>query len=68
MSPIIATRPATGIGFFPVLLTAYLLIGALVAAAHHYYGNIHSLHGIVTAVLGIVLWPLLLAGVNLHVH
>jgi hypothetical protein len=58
-------------GFFRSLAgLVYLLIGVAVAASHHYFthGHLHHVKGIVSAALAIVLWPLILLGVNLHLH
>lgn len=44
----------------------YLIIGALVAAGHGYFTDLGSISGILSALLAILLWPLLLFGVNLH--
>ena len=60
-----ATRPRAGIGLLPLI---YLIVGAIVAATHHYYAHLHSLKGIGSAVLAILLWPLLFLGINLHIH
>ncbi len=46
----------------------YLIIGGIVAATHHYWSNLHTLKAWASALLATVLWPLLLAGVNLHIH
>lgn len=46
----------------------YLIAGVLVAATDHYFRNLHSLRLIASAVLAIVLWPLVLLGVDLHIH
>ena len=51
-----------------ILLFLYLIIGAIVAATHHYWSNIHTLKAVISAVLATVLWPLLLVGINLHIH
>jgi hypothetical protein len=51
-----------------LLTIAYLVIGAIVAGTHYYFVHVSSLQTIVSAVLAVVLWPLLLLGVNLHVH
>lgn len=45
----------------------WLLIGLVVAGAHHYYTHAHTLRLIVSAVLAVGLWPLVLLGVNLHI-
>ena len=46
----------------------WLVVGFLVASAHHYLENLDALRPVVSAALAVVLWPLLLLGINLHVH
>jgi ABC-type anion transport system duplicated permease subunit len=46
----------------------YLVVGAIVAATHNYFENIDTLKQFLSAVLAVVLWPLILIGINLHVH
>ena len=46
----------------------YLVVGAVVAATHHYFAHIDTLKHLLSAVLAVVLWPLVLIGINLHVH
>ena len=46
----------------------WLVIGILIAAAHHYLVHIGTIKLIVSALLAILLWPLLLLGINLHVR
>ena len=60
-----AARPRGGIGLLGIV---YLVVGAIVAATHHYYDHLHTLKGIGSAVLAILLWPLLFLGINLHIH
>jgi hypothetical protein len=50
------------------LLLVYLVIGAFVAATHHYYAHLHVVRQYGSAALAIVLWPLLLLGIDLHIH
>jgi hypothetical protein len=59
------TRSRPGVS---VLLLVYLVVGAIVAAAHHYWSNLHTLKAIGSALLATVLWPLILLGINLHIH
>jgi len=59
------TRSRPGIS---VLLLVYLVAGAIVAATHHYWSNLHTLKQIGSAILATVLWPLILLGINLHIH
>jgi hypothetical protein len=50
------------------LFVIYLVIGGIVAATHHYWSNIHTVKAILSAILATVLWPLILVGINLHIH
>ena len=53
----------------PSLITlAYLLIGVVVARSHHYFAHTNTGKQILSAAFAVVLWPLLLLGINLHVH
>lgn len=46
----------------------YLIIGFVVAQQHHYLAHLNTASQIISAVLAVVLWPLILLHVNLHVH
>jgi hypothetical protein len=67
-------RTTTGaVGFAPRihigwLGIVYLVVGALVAATHHYYAHLHTVKTIGSAILAILLWPLLFLGINLHIR
>jgi hypothetical protein len=60
-----ATAPRAGISWIGAL---YLIIGAIVAATHSYWSHLHTLKAWGSALLGTVLWPLILLGINLHIH
>jgi hypothetical protein len=45
----------------------WLIVGVVVAASHHYFAHADALRPIVSAVLAVILWPLVLLGVNLHI-
>jgi hypothetical protein len=49
-----------------IITIVYVVAGIAVANSHHYFGDLHSLMGILSAVLAVVLWPLILLGVDLH--
>jgi hypothetical protein len=52
----------------PSLLTIiYIVIGIFVASDHHYLSHLNSVERVISAVLAIVLWPLILLHVNLHI-
>ena len=60
-----AAAPRAGVSWVAVL---WLVIGAIVAATHHYWSNIHTIKAVISAVLATILWPLVLLHVNLHIH
>jgi hypothetical protein len=60
-----ATRSRPGASIVPLV---YLVIGVIVAATHHYWSQLHTLRQIGSALLATVLWPLVLLGINLHIH
>lgn len=45
----------------------WLIVGIFLAASHHYLSNVDTLKPLVSALLAVMLWPLLLLGINLHV-
>jgi len=50
-----------------VLIVVYLVIGVVIASSHHYFTHLNSLTSVLSALLAVVLWPLILFGVNLHI-
>jgi hypothetical protein len=50
-----------------LLFVAYIAIGVAVAASKDYLDNLETLKRIVSAVLAILLWPLLFLGIDLRV-
>ena len=50
-----------------LLTIAYVVIGAFVAAAHHYFTHISTIEGVASAVIAILLWPLILLGVHIRI-
>ncbi len=49
-----------------LLAIVYVVIGVIVASTHHYLAHLGNIKAIASAVLAILLWPLVLFGVNLH--
>jgi hypothetical protein len=45
----------------------WVIVGVIVASAHHYFSHADKLKPIISAILAIALWPLLLFGINLHI-
>ena len=48
------------------LLIVYVVIGVIVAVSHHYFAHLDGVKAIVAGVLAVLLWPLVLIGVNVH--
>jgi hypothetical protein len=53
--------------FSKVILVGYLVVGFVVANSHRYLTHLSGAKPILSAVLGVALWPLVLVGVNLHI-
>jgi flagellar motor component MotA len=50
-----------------ILSIVYVVVGVIVADSHKYFVHLANLKIIVSAILAVVLWPLLLVGVSLHI-
>jgi hypothetical protein len=46
----------------------WLVVGVIVAATHHYFEHVNSLRMVGSAILAVLLRPLLLLGIDLHIH
>ena len=53
------------LGLIPLL---YFAIGVAVAASHHYFQRLDTMRLIGSAILAVLLWPLLILGIDLHIH
>ena len=51
-------------GLLPLV---YVVVGAFVAGTHHYFRHVDTLRTIGSALLAILLWPLVLLGISLHI-
>src|ERR671919_2820852 len=63
-------RAEGGAGMFGrsrLIVIVYLVIGVVVAASKDYFDGVNNIEGVISAALGVVLWPLLLLDVNLHI-
>ena len=50
-----------------LLFIVWIVVGVAIAASHHYFAHLSTLRQIVSAVLAVLLWPLVLLGINLHI-
>jgi hypothetical protein len=51
-----------------VVALVYLVIGVLVAVAKDYFDNLENIKRILSALLAVLLWPLVLLGIDLHIR
>lgn len=51
-----------------LITIAYLIAGLIVAANDHYLRHLGTIRQVVSALLAIILWPLVLFGVDLHIR
>jgi hypothetical protein len=49
------------------VLLVYLVVGFLVTNSHHYFAHLSGAKPIISAVLAVLLWPLVLLGINLRI-
>ncbi len=49
------------------LTLVYVVIGAFVAAANHYFGRLDDVEGVASAVIAILAWPLVLIGIDIRI-
>lgn len=53
--------------FVGVVFVVYIVIGVIVASGHHYFEHLDAPKPIASAVIAVLLWPLILFGINLHI-
>ncbi len=51
-----------------LLFVVWILVGVAIAATHHYFRNLDTIRQIASALLAVLLWPLILLGIDLHIH
>ena len=44
----------------------WVVIGVIIASTHAYFAHLNAVAPILSAILAVLLWPLVLLGVNLH--
>jgi hypothetical protein len=50
-----------------LIVLLYLAIGLVVASNNNYLGNLNDLSAIVSALLAVLLWPLVLLGIDVRI-
>jgi hypothetical protein len=54
-------------GLTTLLAAICLAVGIIVANSHHYFRGMNDVKDVLSAVLAVILWPLVLLKVNLHI-
>ena len=55
-------------GFVSLLCVVWLVIGVIVAANHHYFADLKTLGAVLSALVAILLWPLILLGTKIAIN
>ena len=50
-----------------LIVAVYLAVGVIVANSHHYFRGMNDIKDFVSAILAVILWPLILLGISLHI-
>jgi hypothetical protein len=50
-----------------LLTVAWIVIGIVVAATHHFFEHVSTVGGILSAIIAIIVWPLILLGVKIAI-
>ena len=54
--------------FSSLVSLVWVVVGLIVASGHGYFAHLTSVMPILSAILAVLLWPLILVGVNLHIR
>ena len=50
-----------------ILVTAWIVVGVVIAATHDYFDRLETAGGIASAVVASLLWPLLVLGFDVRI-
>jgi hypothetical protein len=50
------------------LFVLWVIVGIIVAATHEYFERLGTVRLLLSAVLAVLLWPLVLLGIDLHIR
>jgi hypothetical protein len=50
-----------------LLYLIYLVVGLIVASTHHYLSNLDTIRRFLSAIIAILVWPLILLGIDVHI-
>ena len=55
-------------GFVSLFFVVWLVIGVIVAINHQYFGDLKTLGAVLSALVAILLWPLILLGTKITIN
>jgi hypothetical protein len=55
-------------GYSSIVAIVYVVIGLIVASGHAFFAHLDAVMPILSAILAVLLWPLVLLGVDLHLR
>jgi SNF family Na+-dependent transporter len=50
-----------------VIAILYFVIGIILASNHGYFNHVNDLLDVLSAILAVLLWPLVALGINVHI-
>ncbi|MBA2274404.1 MAG: hypothetical protein H0W21_10970 [Actinobacteria bacterium] len=50
-----------------IIIIVYLAVGLVIASSNNYLGSLNDLSAVISALLAVLLWPLVLLGIDLHI-
>ena len=53
---------------FGLIPLVWLVVGVIVAAAHHYFEHVDTLRTVGSAIIAVLVWPLIFLGIDLHIQ
>jgi hypothetical protein len=51
-----------------LVFVVWVVIGVIVASSHHYFSDLKTLGSVLSALLAILLWPLILLGTKITIN
>jgi len=66
-SPDLRGRSARRRSSASLLPLIWIVIGVVVAAAHHFFDHLGTIGAILSAIFAVILWPLILLGVKIAI-
>jgi hypothetical protein len=55
-------------GISSIVGLVWVVVGLIVASGHAYFAHLTAVMPILSAILAVLLWPLILLGINLHIR